>query len=127
MVFLHQMSITDCQMLEEIIASTSDEVMDSIIFSKLGSLELDGLSSLARFCSGNYMLGFPSLKKVIMSQCPKMEIFSKGELRTPKLKGIQKTEGQYVGRWEGNLNTTIQQLFIEKSVQNSEEETKVSF
>ncbi|XP_021283020.1 probable disease resistance protein At1g58602, partial [Herrania umbratica] len=126
MVLLGEMSITDCQMLEEIIASASDEVMDGIIFSKLWSLELDGLSSLSRFCSGNYMLGFPSLKKVIMRRCPKMEIFSKGELSTPMLHSILSTEDAYVGRWEGNLNATIQQLFKEENVQNCEE-TEVSF
>ncbi|EOY18923.1 Phosphoprotein phosphatase, putative [Theobroma cacao] len=114
MVLLTRMSLTDCQMLERIIASTSNEVMDAIIFSKLESLELDGLPSLSRFCSGNYTFEFPSLKEVIMRRCPKMEIFSKGELSTPKLRGIKSTEGEYVGHWEGNLNATVQQLFIEK-------------
>ncbi|XP_017984303.1 PREDICTED: uncharacterized protein LOC18586575 [Theobroma cacao] len=114
MVLLTRMSLTDCQMLERIIASTSDEVMDAIIFSKLESLELDGLPSLSRFCSGNYTFEFPSLKEVIMRRYPKMEIFSKGELSTPKLRGIQSTEGEYVGHWEGNLNATVQKLFIEK-------------
>ncbi|EOY11234.1 NB-ARC domain-containing disease resistance protein, putative [Theobroma cacao] len=116
MVLLEQMSITDCQMLEEIIAFTSDEVMDGIIFSQLWYLELGGLPSLSRFCSGNYSLGFPSLENVITRQCPKMEIFSKGELSAPKLQEIKSTEGEYVGLWEGNLNTTIQQLFKEKGI-----------
>ncbi|XP_022719740.1 uncharacterized protein LOC111277589 [Durio zibethinus] len=114
MVVLKKMRITDCQMIEEIIAHGSDDVMDGILFSQLESLELGCLPSLSSFCSGNYAFGFPSLEELIMRQCPKMEIFTKGELSTPMLRGIQSTKGQYVGHWEGNLNAIVQQLFTEK-------------
>ncbi|GMI79281.1 hypothetical protein HRI_001597400 [Hibiscus trionum] len=121
MVQLKTMSVTDCQMIEEIIASTADEVTDVIVFNRLESLELDSLSCLSRFCSGNYALVFPTLEYVIIKQCPKMEFFTMGELSTPILHGLQSTKGKSVGRWEGNLNATIQQLFIEKAFPSSED------
>ncbi|XVF31259.1 hypothetical protein REPUB_Repub16aG0130100 [Reevesia pubescens] len=122
MVHLTRMSIANCQMIEEIIACTNDEVNDdAIIFSQLKYLELGNLPSLSSFCPGNFTFGFPSLEKVIMRQCPKMEIFSKGKLSTPMLEGIQSTEGECVGRWEGNLNAIVQQLFIEKILPSLED------
>ncbi|GMI76218.1 hypothetical protein HRI_001291100 [Hibiscus trionum] len=114
MVQLKTMSVTDCQMIDEIIASTTDEVADDTVFNQLESLELDNLPGLSSFCSGNYALVFPMLEEVIIRQCPKMESFTMGELRTPMLHGLQSTKGKYIGRWEGDLNATIRQLFIEK-------------
>ncbi|XP_022723803.1 uncharacterized protein LOC111280652 [Durio zibethinus] len=114
MVVLTEMSITDCQMIEEIIARGSDDLMDGIVFSQLKTLELGCLPSLSSFCSGNYAFGFPSLEELIMRQCPKMEIFTTGGLSTPMLQGIQSAEGEYLGHWEGNLNAIVQQLFTEK-------------
>ncbi|KAE8695439.1 Detected protein of confused Function [Hibiscus syriacus] len=112
---LTRMCVIYCQMLKEIIASTTDELMNGIVFSQLKSLELDRLPILSRFCTGNYTLVFPSLEEVIMRHCPKMELFTKGKLSTPKLHGLQSTKGEYVGLWEGDLNAVIQQLFVEKT------------
>ena len=42
-----------------------------------------------------------------------MKIFSQGVLHTPKLRRLQLTEEDDEGRWEGNLNSTIQKLFEE--------------
>ncbi|GMI79279.1 hypothetical protein HRI_001597200 [Hibiscus trionum] len=114
MVQLKTMSVTDCQMIEEIIASTTDEVMDAIVFNQLKYLELDSLPCLSRFCSGIYTLVFPKLEDVIIGQCPKMKFFTMGEFSTPMLYGLQSTNGEEIELWEGDLNATIQQLFIEK-------------
>ncbi|KAL4377735.1 hypothetical protein GQ457_02G035620 [Hibiscus cannabinus] len=114
MVQLKTMSVMNCQMIEEIIASTTDEVTDVIVFNQLESLELDGLPCLSRFCSGNYGLVFPMLEKVIIRQCQQMEFFTRGEVSTPMLHGLQSTKGKHVRRWEGDLNATIQKLFTEK-------------
>ncbi|XVF06185.1 hypothetical protein REPUB_Repub06bG0025600 [Reevesia pubescens] len=124
MVQLDYMTIDDCQMMEEIVASsTSDEVMYGIVFSKLKTLKLEELPRLSSFFSGNCTFEFPSLEKLIINQCPKMEIFSKGELSTPKLQGIKSTEygDNNVRNLEGDLNATVKQLFKEQDVQNSKE------
>ncbi|KAL4378818.1 hypothetical protein GQ457_02G035720 [Hibiscus cannabinus] len=118
---LTRMSVTDCKMLEEIIASTPDEVTDVIVFSQLKSLKLDSLPTLSRFCSGNYTLVFPSLEEVIIKRCPKMEFFTKGKLSTPMLHGLQSAKGEYIGRWEDDLNAVVQQLFVEKVFPSSED------
>ncbi|KAK8508819.1 hypothetical protein V6N12_034921 [Hibiscus sabdariffa] len=120
MVQLTRMTVTDCQMLEEIIASTTDEVTDDIFFSQLKSLELDCLPTLSRFCSGKYTLVFPSLEQVIIRRCPKIKFFTKGKLSTPMLHGLQSTEDEYVELWEGDLNVTLQQ-FVEKGIPSSED------
>ncbi|KAK8715617.1 hypothetical protein V6N13_042947 [Hibiscus sabdariffa] len=121
MVQLKRMSVTDCQMLEEIIASTTDEVTDGIFFSQLKSLELNRLPTLSRFCSGKYTLVFPSLEEVIIRQCPMIKYFTKGKLSTPMLRGLKSTEDEYVGRWKGDLNVTLQQLFVEKGIPTLED------
>lgn len=112
LVKLVRMGVIDCKMIEEIIQHFGEEVDDSIAFSKLEYLGLDCLPSLASFCVGNYTLEFPSLEHATVRQCPMMKIFSPGVLYTPNLKKLQLTEeNDDEGYWEGDLNTTIQQLF----------------
>ncbi|XWS42923.1 hypothetical protein CRYUN_Cryun16bG0055400 [Craigia yunnanensis] len=120
MVHLTRMSITDCQMIAEIIACASDEVKDAIIFSQLKHLELGSLPSLSNFCSGNYTFLFPSLEKVTVRNCSKMKIFSQGELITPNMQKVQFAEDKE--RWDGNLNTTMEQIFIQMNIPKSKED-----
>ncbi|XVF30379.1 hypothetical protein REPUB_Repub16aG0052400 [Reevesia pubescens] len=109
LVHLSRMSITDCQMIEEVVACASDEVKDDINFPQLKYLELGSLPSLSSFCSGNYTFLFPSLEEVIVRNCSKMKIFSHGELITPNVQKVQFAEDK--GCWEGNLNTTMEHIF----------------
>lgn len=123
LVNLERMKITDCKMMEEIIQSqVGEEAEDCIVFRKLEYLGLDCLPSLTSFCLGNYALEFPSLKQVVVRQCPKMKIFSQGLLDTPMLNKVNVTkeekdddeeDDEDEGCWEGNLNDTIKKLFNE--------------
>ncbi|XP_031274592.1 uncharacterized protein LOC116133068 isoform X2 [Pistacia vera] len=111
---LEKMNVSDCKMMGEIITHLGDEILqDPIVFNRLDCLELHCLSSLKIFCCGDYTLEFPSLKKVIVRQCLKMETFCHGVLNTTKLQKLQLTEGENEVEecWEGNLNSTIQRLF----------------
>ncbi|GKV47935.1 hypothetical protein SLEP1_g54786 [Rubroshorea leprosula] len=115
MVQLTRMSIRECHMLKEIISCVDDEVKDGIVFSQLKYLQLCGLPRLASFCAGSCSFEFVSLEEVIVMGCPNMEIFSHGECSTPKkLQWVKLTKYGGEGFWEGNLNCTIQKMFIEK-------------
>ncbi|XP_052297132.1 uncharacterized protein LOC107178241 [Citrus sinensis] len=112
-VNLQSMKIADCKTIAEIIQSqVGEEAKDCIVFGKLEYLGLDCLPSLTSFYSGNYTLEFPSLKQVLVRQCPKMKIFSQGIIGTPTLNKVKLTEKEE-GCWEGNLNDTIHKLFNE--------------
>ncbi|KAH9687056.1 AAA domain-containing protein [Citrus sinensis] len=91
LVNLEIMKIADCKMIEEILQShVQEEAKDCIVFRKLRYLGLDCLPSLTSFCSGFYTLEFPSLEDVVVRQCPKMKVFSRGvALYTPLLKKMK--------------------------------------
>ncbi|XP_022719746.1 uncharacterized protein LOC111277597 [Durio zibethinus] len=111
LVVLTKMIVTNCQMIEEIIAHGSDDVKDSIVFSQLESSAIGSLPSLSSFCSGNYAFGFPSLEEVIVTNCRKMKIFCRGELTAPSLQRVKFAEDKE--HWDGNVNTTMEKIFIE--------------
>ncbi|KAK3206079.1 hypothetical protein Dsin_020125 [Dipteronia sinensis] len=120
LVQLTKLSISECKMIEEIIIHEGDEVEDLIIFKKLRYVELKSLPSLTSFYSGNYTIEFQSLQQVVVRECPKMQIFSRGILNTPRLHTLQTTEAEGYGFWEGSLNTTIEHLFIENGQSSKE-------
>ncbi|XP_031270765.1 uncharacterized protein LOC116129150 [Pistacia vera] len=122
---LTRMNVSDCKMMGEIITRMGDEVLqDPIVFNRLNYLELDCLSSLKSFCCGDYTLEFPSLKKVIVRQCLKMETFCHGVISTPELERLQWTGGEDEVEecWEGNLNSTVQHWLKNMNVQSSKED-----
>ena len=112
LVQLSAMSIRECQMVTEIVASKGDEAGNEIIFRNLKSLKLDCLASLTNFCSINFTFKFPSLTEVIVTNCPKMKTFSLGILSTPMLQKVWLSEKKDKGHWERDLNITIQQLSV---------------
>ncbi|GKV25931.1 hypothetical protein SLEP1_g35303 [Rubroshorea leprosula] len=127
MVQLTRMSISECHMLKEIMACVDDEMKDGIVFSQLKYLQLCVLPRLASFCSGSCNFEFLSLEEVIVT-CPNMQIFSHGECSTPKkLQKVKLTKDGDEEFWEGNLNSTIQKMFIEKVAFPNLEELELSW
>ncbi|XVF56479.1 hypothetical protein PTKIN_Ptkin06aG0124400 [Pterospermum kingtungense] len=120
MVQLTRMSITDCQMITEVIARAGEELDDDIIFRQLKSLELVCLPNLLHFCSGNYTFQFPSLEKVSVRNCLKMKVFSQGGLITTSMQKVEFAQDKEL--WDGNLNTTMGEIFIQMNIPNSEED-----
>ncbi|KAB2006669.1 hypothetical protein ES319_D11G363100v1 [Gossypium barbadense] len=108
------LKIGECEMMREVIASDGDETSYEIVFRELKRLELHCLQRLTSFCSRNYTLRFPSLEQVTLSQCPRMKNFNQGELTTPKLQKVQLTQTDFRGRWAGDLNATVEQLYQEQ-------------
>ncbi|GLU09192.1 hypothetical protein SLE2022_260650 [Rubroshorea leprosula] len=114
LVQLETMSIKGCHSLTEIVGDERNGLEDEIVFMKLKVLELIGLTKLTSFCSRlNFTFKFPSLEHLVVSQCPNMETFCKGVVKTPMLKRIS-LKDNYEGRPVGELNSTINQLYNEK-------------
>ncbi|GLT95034.1 hypothetical protein SLE2022_127400 [Rubroshorea leprosula] len=127
---LKRMSITDCDLVEEIVVYLEDNVKDGIVFSQLKSLQLRSLPKLSSFCTRKCDFEFPSLKEVIVIGCPQMKYFSMGKTVTKELQDVQwiadeeKQNVQWINdeekrHWVGDLNSTIQDLFTQKVHTNS--------
>ncbi|QHO25337.1 Rpp4 candidate [Arachis hypogaea] len=94
---LHQMknmSIKNCESLKEIVSE--EEVGESskldeekIIFKKLKTLSLRSLPNLERFYNGNIALKFPSLIKLLVIDCSKMESFCAGTVSVNRWMEVQ--------------------------------------
>ncbi|KAL1074575.1 hypothetical protein V6Z11_D11G298900 [Gossypium hirsutum] len=114
MVQLKRMRITDCKMLEGIVADADDRSIYSIMFKHLEYLRLQSLQALTSFCSGNYRFEFPSLVELVAIECPKFSVFCKGKVSTPLLKRVRPTEGGDRSFTDKDLNSTINVLYSEK-------------
>ncbi|KAJ7942952.1 NBS-LRR type disease resistance protein [Quillaja saponaria] len=126
LVQLRTLRIVECKMIEEIIANDQEEeAEDEIEFMQLQVLELVFLLKLTSFCSRHWVFKFPLLTKVNVKGCPRMEAFSKGVSRTPKLHKVQ-VEGTKEWYWERNLNATIDKLFHGKVALQSVEKLELS-
>nr|KJB39004.1 hypothetical protein B456_007G290300 [Gossypium raimondii] len=115
MVQLKRMRITDCKMLEGIVADADDRSIYSIMFKHLEYLRLQSLQALTSFCSGNYRFEFPSLVELVAIECPKFSVFCKGKVSTPSLKRVRPTEGGDRSFTDKDLNSTINVLYSEKA------------
>ncbi|KAH7843760.1 hypothetical protein Vadar_020451 [Vaccinium darrowii] len=82
--------LISCSTMEAIIATDEGhtDVLDDdreIVFPKLEWLILKGLSNLKSFCTSNHNFNFPSLKRVVLKRCPKVQTFTSGSIRMPQI------------------------------------------
>ncbi|KAG8650655.1 hypothetical protein MANES_07G062356v8 [Manihot esculenta] len=114
MVQLETLIVRSCNMLTEIIGGVEEDgSTDEIVFSKMKTLELEDLQNLTCFFLGSYTFNFPSLERVDVFRCPKLRIFTVRQLSAPKIHGV--FTGHRFNRtfqWEGNLNATIEQIYM---------------
>ncbi|TXG59161.1 hypothetical protein EZV62_016990 [Acer yangbiense] len=108
LVLLKKLEVFDCKILTEVVANEG-AVPEEIVFGNLKSLSLVYLQSLASFCSTKHILNFPILESLVVNECPKMKIFSKGIMSTPKLHKLELNWKAIERSWEVGVNTTIQQ------------------
>ncbi|XP_048136679.1 uncharacterized protein LOC115734374 [Rhodamnia argentea] len=110
LVHLTRLILRNCAKMEVVVTDDGNGA-DEISFPNLEVLILDRLPSLESFSPMNCVFTFPSLQSIVVMQCPQMDIFCKGALRTPKLDEVLLSEEDDEGHWEGDLNTTIQTLW----------------
>ncbi|TKY49668.1 disease resistance protein [Spatholobus suberectus] len=119
---LRTMKVIKCKFLREIVSVQRNEeenvVKVVIVFKQMKTLELVSLKNLKSFCkSRNCAFEFPSLEKLVVSACPKMEKFSEEVKITPILQKIyvihEKEKMKWY--WDGNLEATIRKMFEVKS------------
>lgn len=113
LVQLVWLTLCNCGVVEDAVTDDGNGV-EPISFPKLKELTLSDLPRLESFSPTNCAFMFPSLERVVVAQCPKMNMFCKGALRTPKLDKVllsnRYKDRDDEGKWEGDLNTTIQTL-----------------
>lgn len=80
--------------MTEVVKSEGNETAkEEIVFSKLKTLSLVDLDSLTSFYSGDYTFKFPSSEDLFVIGCPKMDIFTTGELSTPTRVDVMYSQG----------------------------------
>ncbi|KAH7844569.1 hypothetical protein Vadar_029528 [Vaccinium darrowii] len=77
--------LSSCSTIEEVITTDeghADAIDDDreIVFPKLEWLILKDLSNLKSFCTSNHNFNFPSLKRLVLKRCPKVQAFTSGSV-----------------------------------------------
>ncbi|XP_058753480.1 uncharacterized protein LOC131626661 isoform X2 [Vicia villosa] len=117
LVQLRELKIKKCEKMLDVVKIDDEKVEEDIIFAKLEILKFITLLSLRNFSNGKQTFIFPSLAHFIVKGCPQMKNFSLGVTEAPYLTGIE-VEDKNI-QWKGDLNTTIEQLFLEKEASHS--------
>jgi len=112
LVQLKALKIKNCEKMLDVVKIDDEKAEEKIVFENLEYLEFTSLSGLRSFCYGKQAFIFPSLLFFIVKGCPQMKIFSSALTVAPYLVAIEVEEKNK--RWKGDLNTTIEQMFIEK-------------
>ena len=110
---LTTLEVKNCQMIKDVL-EIDEEAEEEIIFKNLKHLEFSSLPRLRSFCWGKPTFIFPSLVRFVVRECPQMKIFSSGTIIAPLLTKIEVENKRKW--WKDDLNTTIEQLFIDKQV-----------
>ncbi|EOY11233.1 NB-ARC domain-containing disease resistance protein, putative isoform 2, partial [Theobroma cacao] len=123
---LEELTLSGNDIMKEIwhgqLRAECDEGKRCIVFTRLKYLKLSCLPTLASFCLGDQIFEFPALENMIVTACPKMKIFCRGDLSTPQLRKVISKEkrwgidweGKEEGWWEVDLKTTVKWMFENK-------------
>jgi hypothetical protein len=114
LIHLETIIVKESQSIKEIVAKEQDETnLQEIKFEWLYRIYLDSLLSLECFYSGNNTLQLPSLTRVYIKQCPKMQVFSQGEIKAKSFRGIQASADSIDELVFGNdLNSSVKKVFL---------------
>ncbi|GAU40299.1 hypothetical protein TSUD_362790 [Trifolium subterraneum] len=111
---LEKITVEESQSITEIVAKEQDgTTSQEVKFEQLCYISLNSLSSLECFYSGNGSLQLPSLTEVYIWQCPKLKVFSLGEINANLFKGVQASSdsnNQLV--FHNDLNASVKRVFL---------------
>jgi len=124
LVFL---SIINCESMKEIVKKEDEDASGEIVLGRLTTLELDSLSRLVSFYSGNAMLQLPCLRKVTIVKCPRMKTFSEGGINAPMFLGIKTSLQDSNFHFHNDLNSTVQWFHQHVSNSLSKSSTSLCF
>ena len=111
LVQLKNLKVGGADMIKEVVSRGGGEATEEITFCKLEHIALVCLANLTSFCSEGYTFTFQSLDHLVVEECSKLKVFSQGFSTTPRLERVDVADNEW--HWEGDLNTTIQKLFIQ--------------
>jgi len=112
LVQLTKLVIRNCEKMLDVVEVDQEKAEEEIIFENLEILKFSSLLSLRSFCNGKQAFIFPSLLRFVVEGCAQMKNFSSGFTIAPFLTAIEVENKKK--RWKDDLNTTIEQLSIEK-------------
>jgi hypothetical protein len=117
---LEEITVKECDKIKEIVVKVQDGTpwlqdgtpRQEIKFEWLYCINLDSLSSLECFYSGDDILELPSLTQVDIWQCPKMEFFSR-QINVKSFRGIQaSSDSNDALFFHKNLNTSVKSAIL---------------
>lgn len=106
---LEEVYVTQCCLLEKILEQTEEDSVEKVMLPNVHTVRLTNLPKLASFLSGNRTFEWPSLERLALEDCPSLKTFSSVLQIIPKLNAVEIGYGLLV--WNGDLDTTIRQLF----------------
>ncbi|MED6161582.1 hypothetical protein PIB30_062152 [Stylosanthes scabra] len=113
---LEEMCIYNCKSIKEIVGKDEhDETQQNqeIKFERLERIKIEALESLECFYPGNATLQFPYLIQVEILKCPKVRIFSGGQINAESFRGIQYSDNQDDDLFfHSDLNSSFESLFL---------------
>lgn len=113
---LKTMEIINCKSVQEIVSHEGDASHEDekLIFDELQSLILNDLYELKCFYTGNFTVCFPSLEKLFLINCFKMETFCPGTINADKLSEVTFLELSDADPLDIDLNSTIRKRFLQR-------------
>ncbi|XP_058003601.1 uncharacterized protein LOC110667642 [Hevea brasiliensis] len=128
LVNLQHMEVKRCSLVEQIITKeSSDEEMmrDKTIFPSLQSISLECLPNLSSFYSASDVLECPSLKKIDVLDCPKVELLPSTFSKVQHSSMIGEGTGERV--YKGDFDISIAAFFVAKFAIPSLEKLRVEW
>jgi hypothetical protein len=111
---LEKITVEESQSITEIVAKEQDgTTSQGVKFERLCYIFLNSLSSLECFYSDNGSLQLPSLTVVSIWKCPKLKVFSLGEINAKSFKGVKaSSDSNDPLVLHNDLNASVKRVFL---------------